>query len=205
MSDKKNPRQIHLFMNNKVLLALQDNMQVETGENASAIHNSYSKIRMTLMDFSQGKGEKGKIVNANLDIGTVKYLAEKILRGDVLDYAESKILGYKKDDEGRSPVVHIQVKYCVNEAGEPLKSPWMVSVTNGSAIAFTTEIGGTAFKKETYKKINDVKVYMSEKDCYELFLTARDYIRNFEICHFLGLMKTRAAYEESIKEEKPNE
>jgi len=207
MSEKKsNPRQIVRFMNNKVLLAFQDNMQVETGENASAIHNQYSKVRMTLMDYSQGKGTKAVIVNCNMDIDTVKYIAETILNGVAVDFKESKILSYKKDDTGKSPVIHVNIKYCTDEkTGQPLSSPWMFSVANGNGIADQTQTGGTVCRKGSYKKIGEVKVYMSEADCFKTLITVRDYIRNFEIVNFASLMKARAAYEESVKEQTEKE
>jgi len=196
-----NPRQIYKYQTKKALMAFVDNLQVEDGANASSIHNTYSKIRIFTQDYSQGVGEKNIIATANLDPSTMKYIAESILAGQAFNFYENKILAHKKDDNGRSPVTKVTVKYCTNDKNEPLSVPWMFVVENGTGVAQTTDVGGTMCKKDSYKQMASVRIYLSELDCYKCMISVRDYIRNFEIVNFAPLMKARSIFEDSLKQE----
>ena len=191
-----NPRQITKYQNNKVLICFNDNLQVTDGANASSVHNNFSKIRVFAQDYSKGTGEKNVMANVNIDPDTMKYIAELILSGVSANFVETKILGHKKDDSGKSPVTKFSVKYCIDEkTQQPLSVPWMFSVENGVGIAEITAVGGTMCKKGSYAKTSDVRIYMSEVDCYKTMITIRDYIRAFEIIHLNGLLKAREQYE----------
>lgn len=91
-----NPRQIVKYQTNKYLLEVIDHLQIVDPENASHIHNKYSRLKINALDYSQGTGEKTVFANANIDAVTAKYIAEIVLSSPSGNPSKAKVYSEQK-------------------------------------------------------------------------------------------------------------
>jgi len=192
-----NPRQIVKYQTNKYLLEVIDHLQIADPENASHIHNKYSRLKINALDYSQGTGEKTVFANANIDAVTAKYIAEIVLSSPSGNpskakvYSEQKILSHALNDNGLAKVTIFTIMY---DSGR--NYCWQITVENGSGKPQKQSSGGIAVEKGSYKKGNQIQVYMNDIDCKKYFLTVRDYVLAWETVHLRSLLQDRARYEE---------
>lgn len=103
LSSFENPRQITKYQTADKVLEFNDEMVMAPVESAGNLHARYSKIRVVIVDISNGKGEKAVVTIANVDPIKMKRIYEKVkeikhfeIEGETVK--ESKIgLGEYKD------------------------------------------------------------------------------------------------------------
>ena len=78
MSSYENPRQITKYQTADKVLEFNDEMVMAPVESAGNIHARYSKIRIVVVDISNGKGQDAVVTTANVDPIKVKRLYEKV-------------------------------------------------------------------------------------------------------------------------------
>lgn len=191
-----NTRQICKYQTGKNLIEFNDRMSQADAENAGHIHSRYSKIKVVGKDYSKGTGEKAVDVELNLDPSTVKTLVEMVFSGERINFKEQKILAHKKDDDGYSKVTNINMYY-----NDKMRLPWNIVLENGRGIAETQKTGGTAMKKGSYKKDQEVKIFMDDMSFKKMLKQLMDYIHYFELTAYARLMKERSALEEKFKKQ----
>jgi hypothetical protein len=193
-----NPRQIAKYQTNKYLLEVIDNLRIAETENASRIHHKYSRLKLIALDYSKGTGNQTISADANIDAVTVKYIAEIMLNGAIMPpgkqikiYSEQKILSHALNDNGMAKVTIFTIMY---DSGR--NYCWQITVENGSGKPQKQPSGGIAVEKGSYKKGNQIQVYMNDIDFKKYFLTVRDYVLAWETVHLRSLLQDRARYEE---------
>jgi len=82
-----NTRQITKSNNKTKLIEFNDMMQGNdfseiSGVMKSSVHSKFSRIRVTIVDWTNGKGESAVVVNHNITPITMKTIAELVLSGN---------------------------------------------------------------------------------------------------------------------------
>lgn len=202
-----NTRQITKANNKTKLVEFNDNLQPndlseKSGEIKSTVHNKFSRIGVTIVDWSKGKKDKATVLNHNLIPATAKAIAEQVIIGNKnlfsrQGFAEQKIDFYKKDESGFSPISAIQIQY-----QQQMNNPWTITINSGKGIAIRNQNGGIAIKKGSYKKLSSSMVVISEIDMLIKMTELRDYIASFETCHMNYMLKNRTKFEQKLKRER---
>lgn len=207
-----NTRQIIKVNNKTKLIEFNDNMQPndfskEAGVGISTVHSKYSRITATIVDWTAGKKEKAVVVSHNIYPSIMKAIAHAILSNQIEEFTkmnqrtkksgffEQKINHRIKTEEGGiegNPVTSINIRY-----QEKMNSPWTITIENGIGIAETTETGGIAIKKGTYKSLRSATVYLSKMQMIQVMAELKNYIENFETIHMEKMLQYREKYEKN--------
>lgn len=186
---------------------LQSNNFGEHGVERSTPHNTFSRIEVTIVDFSKGKKENAVVSQYNITPEMAKTIAGLFLSGDYpefekpdpalggVGFVEQKINHYKVDEDGFSPVTKFNIKHQPN-----MKSPWTISIEVGKGKAERTPIGGVNIKRGTYQKSHDCTMYISKKEMYKMMTTLNDYVKNFEMWSFRAMIEERTKLEIAQRE-----
>lgn len=208
----ENPRRIAKSNNKTKLIEFTDRMgfndfSKESGVISSTVHNKFSRIVATIVDWTNGKGDKAIVVNHNLNPLVVKTIAHLVLSGNTVEFEkmdnyskqtgffEQKIDYYKKDENGMSPVSKFNIRYQAN-----MSSPWTISIENGLGVALISDIGGVSIKSGSYQKLKTSTVYLSKTEMVAKMVELTDYINAFEQAFFKDMIVKRMEYEKKAKE-----
>lgn len=211
-----NTRQIAKSNNKTKLIEFNDKMQYndfseQAGLKKSTIHNKFSRIVATIVDWSNGKGDKAIVVNHNITPLNMKTIAQMVLSGDTqpfeqidkyskkTGYYEQKIDHRTKNSEGYSPVTRFNIRYQAN-----MVSPWTITIENGIGIAVISDIGGVSIKGGSYKEIRSATVYLSRTEMMTKMIEVRDYINAFEHAFMWEMLQQRDCFEKKLAEEYRN-
>lgn len=216
-----NTRQITKSNSKTKLIEFNDWLQVndfsqESGVMKSTIHNKFSRIRITIVDWTNGKGENAVVVNHNITPVMMKTIAQLILSGDIemfqqtdkyskrTGFFEQKIDHRNKDGQGYSPVSRLNIRYQPN-----MNSPWTITIENGKGIAVISDIGGVSIKSGSYQELRSATIYLSKAEMIAKMIEIRDYIVAFEQSHIQEMLAARAQFEkkqaEQVKKRMNNE
>ncbi len=208
-----NTRQIAKSNNKTKLIEFNDMMQYNdfsevAGIKRSTVHNKFSRIRVTIVDWTNGKGENAVVVNHNLTPINIKTIAELVLSGNTkifeqidkyskkTGYYEQKIDHRTVDDKGLSPVSRFNIRYQANMA-----SPWTITIENGKGIAVENEIGGISIKAGSYQELRSATVYLSKAEMIARMIEVRDYILAFEQSNIQEMLMHRTGFEKKLAEQ----
>ena len=187
---------------------LQPNIFGEAGVEKSSPHGKYSRVEVTIVDFSNGKKEKAIVGTYNLSPDFAKLIAHLVITGNTSEFekpdknlgvtgvAEQKINHYKVDDLGYSPVSKF-----VTRIQPQMNSPWTITIENGKGKAEKSTIGGISIAKGTYVKENSCTIYISTREMLKLMITLNDYINNFEFWMFKPMIEKRTEIEKNQRED----
>ena len=212
-----NIRQITKSNNKTKLIEFNDKMQFndfseETGVIKSSTHNKFSRIQLTIVDWTEGKKEKAIVVSHNITPSNLKLVAEMVLRNNTAvfeqidkytkkaGYLEQKINFRKKNERGCSPVTFLNIRYQSN-----MNSPWTITIENGEGIPQISSIGGVTIKAGSYQKIASATVFLSTTEFVSKMIEVKDYIQSFETSHFLKMLHLRAEKEKEKVEMQAND
>ena len=210
----KNTRQIAKSNNRTKLIEFNDMLQGNdfsevAGVMKSSIHSKFSRIRVTIVDWTNGKGENAIVVNHNITPVMMKTIAQLILSGDIemfqqtdkyskrTGFFEQKIDHRNKDGQGYSPVSRLNIRYQPN-----MNSPWTITIENGKGIAVISDIGGVSIKSGSYQELRSATVYLSKAEMIARMIEVRDYILAFEQSHIKEMLKHRENYEKKQAEQR---
>ena len=208
-----NTRQITKSNNKSKLIEFNDMLQRNdfseiSGVKKSSIHSKFSRIRVTIVDWTNGKGENAVVVNHNVTPITMKTIAELVLSGNTemfeqtdkyskkTGFFEQKIDHRNKDNEGYSPVSRLNIRYQPNMA-----SPWTITIENGKGIAVENEIGGISIKAGSYQELRSATVYLSKAEMIARMIEVRDYILAFEQSNIQEMLMHRTEFEKKLAEQ----
>lgn len=209
----KNTRQITKSNNRTKLVEFNDMLQGNdfsevAGVMKSSIHSKFSRIRVTIVDWTNGKGENAVVVNHNITPIVMKTIAELIISGNTemfeqvdkyskkTGFFEQKIDHRTKNDNGLNPVSRFNIRYQPNMA-----SPWTITIENGEGEAVISDIGGVSIKGGSYKELHSATVYLSKTEMIAKMIEVRDYILAFEQSHIKEMLKHREDYEKKQTEQ----
>lgn len=202
--EKKKEVQISKYQTGKKLIELVSRLKIgyppEKEDANIKLHHNWSKIGLTLLDYSNGTGAKTVICRCNIDPELVRFLFENLKNmmflattkptSAIFTYSEEKIISKKRNEDGTSPMNKLKIsRMPVGQDGQPRKQPWVVQVENGSAIPETTRTGGTMAQKGSYKVLSATNITMTDKDMYVLLSNCISYINNWEVVAGANLVR----------------
>lgn len=209
MSDKTNPRQITVYNSGRNLLEAIDNLQAAPISEASAIHSSFSKIRIQAFTYSDPA--KKALSGHNLDPSLALYIAELSASGKLQEgFRDDKLNIHKKRDDGKVAYSTLQIVYkATGSDGKSSRNPWQITVKNGWAVPEKMESGGYKPSRNGYEADKDentgapkeITVYMADKSFQLFWLSVRKYVQYFEQTTLPGLLKARNIAEEAARKE----
>lgn len=153
-------RQIAVYKTDKALLELVDSLKPAGASYPAHIHASgeedeegYSLIRLQMVDYSAGTGQKSVSVYANISPDEALYLYSRIFSGvQTFFMSRQKIFGEAKK-EGYANVTKLMVsRYETDSAGKKRAYPWSVQIQNGIGIKGKNSNGGTYCKKDSLQR-----------------------------------------------------
>lgn len=204
--------QIAKWQNNKKLIELTDRLNPAPVTRYARLHAqgeatpdgrySYSKIGMTLLDYST-EGQSTKKVTANLDPEDVRriynFAAYRLSpTNPIYTYQTEKIFG-APNENGQSHVTKVKIerqpKRKDPKTGEIVdaKSPWYIEVSEGFAIAVKTKQGGQYAQSGSYEQAEKITLNLTDEDFEDLFGKAVAWINVFESVYGSSLIT--AAYQ----------
>lgn len=139
----ENTKQITKSNAKTKLIEFNDKLQVndfsdDNGIKKSTVHGKFSRINITCVDWSKGKGSSAVVATHNLTPDVMKMIAEMVIMNMITDFTkidkytkrigffEQKIDHYKKDEDDKSKVSMINIKY-----QEQMDNPWTITIENG--------------------------------------------------------------------------
>ncbi len=136
--------QIAVCKTDKTLLELWDSLKPASELFPAHIHAAGEKaemgerslIRLNMLDYSSGTGEKTVSVYANISPEEARYVYSALFC-HLPDFAfsQDKIFG-EPDEKGYSIVTKLQIaRYDVDQKGNKRNYPWYVEIQNGAGVA----------------------------------------------------------------------
>lgn len=164
------------------------------------LHHNWSKIGITLLDYSNGTGPKTISCRCNIDPDLIRYLLENLKNMMFLaitkpaaaqfSYSEEKLISKRRNEDGTSPMTKLKIsRIPVGQDGQPRKQPWIVQIENGTAIPETTSTGGTMAQKGSYKVASVANITLTDKDMFSLLSDGDSYVRNWEVIAGANLIR----------------
>lgn len=129
------------------------------------------KVKISLYDYSNGKGDKGVWTYFNLDLDDVEYLYERAKMFYMPDpFYGNKIMGMApvRDGpyKGMCPVTKIMISRTDStSSGDKMRNPWSINISNGYAWAARGKKAGTFYEKSgTYIETGKTKMSLTDKN-----------------------------------------
>ena len=191
MNEEFISRQISVYKNNKVLLEFQDKLKAASIPSYAHIHaddepgpdgnKRHSLIGIQMIDYSEGTGDKSKIVNVNISPEDAKFILSRITAGfQNFTFQQEKIFG-KEDKAGYSAVTKIRViRAAKDNKGNIRNLPWYIEVENGKGIPKKNKNGGTYMKSGSYVQTDIVNASLSDLELFQLLSRVSSYIDAWE-------------------------
>lgn len=187
-------RQIAVYKTDKALLELVDSLKPAGTAYPAHIHASgeedeegYSLIRLQMVDYSAGTGQKSVSVYANISPDEALYLYSRVFSGvQTFSMFRQKIFGEVKKEgnikkEEYANVTKLMVsRYETDSAGKKRAYPWSLQIQNGIGIKGKNSNGGTFCKKDSFVSEGAVEIFLTDADMFHLFSRAEAWIRAFE-------------------------
>lgn len=136
------------------------------------------KIRLTLRDFSSGKGDQAKTARYNIDIWAADMIYEKARMLDDLrdyEYKGTKIYGNRPENSGQfqgmCQTFRLSIsKHALMSDGRESTYPWAIWISNGYALANPGTVPGSFYEaKNTFIQTSAVSMRFSTEEFYRLF------------------------------------
>lgn len=152
-------RQISKYATTKKLIEFNDKMRLPpveyyahvqaTGDKNHEGKNVTSLIGITMLDYSNGTGDKTVSVEANITPDELMYIFSKLNQGvEKFEMSQDKIFG-EPDASGKCSVTKLKIiRATVDAAGKPRNYPWFIQIENGKGIkAVNSTSGGATFSQ----------------------------------------------------------
>lgn len=140
------------------------------------------KVKISLYDYSNGKGDNGIRTYYNLDLDDVEYLYSRARLFFMPEpFYGSKIIGSAPQRDGPykglCPVTKITIARTeADSSGKRMRNPWSISISNGFAVAARGRKAGTFYEKSgTYVETGKARMMLTDKT----FLYAFDKIKSY--------------------------
>lgn len=221
MNDNYVSTQICVYKTNKVLVEFMDKLKPASVNSYAHLHaigdyadingrKAYSLIGITMLDYSNGKGDKAVRVKANISPDEASYIHSRLTAGfPVFELSQDKIFGVA-DAKGYSDVTKLRIcRYPQDSAGKPKNYPWYFQIENGKGIAATNKNGGTYMKSGTYILGSSVTANLNDLDMFKLMNRVVSFIMAWESvyapsCIAMGKQALEAAIQQANATQQPN-
>lgn len=143
------------------------------------------KIKMYIYDFSKGKGDNAVSGYYNLELKDIYYLYQCAKFFNMPPYRLSKIHGaypiQEGQDKGLAKAFHLTIqRNSVDNNGQPKRSPWNITISNGVAVPKKGRTEGTYYEQSgTFQERSCVYFNMSDVDFLECMTNIYNYINNY--------------------------
>lgn len=122
--------QCAVAQNTKKTLAFYANLELAEKHRFAEILDNKSKIKVSINDFSNGKGDNATKVYANLEVSEVFYVFEKAKAGLLPKFSSIKSLDAYPEREGQFKGL-VQIRILAIEYIQGNNNPWKIQITNG--------------------------------------------------------------------------
>lgn len=183
--------QICVLKTDKKLVAFYDKLRIASAYHYAQLHadGEYSEndrkvrslIGLTLLDYTNGKGDSTISVKANLSPDEVEYILSRLKAGfPVFEFRQEKIFG-NKDAQGYSTVIRLSITRNTQDyKGQPLRIPWKIEAENGKGIAVQNKTGGTYMQKNSFQPISKAAINITDADMFGLLNRVVRYVHMWE-------------------------
>lgn len=128
------------------------------------------KVKISIQDYTKGKGDNSIYANFNLELSDFYYLYERAKISNMPDaLRRTKIIGWEKESSGKFAGLSATSKLVINRVGKTSDGqvrnyPWEITIQNGYAKAMPGKMAGTFYEgsgtfqvtKEATMKFTDV-------------------------------------------------
>ena len=175
-------KQITKYMTTKKLLEFNDKLRLPPLEYYAHVHangdknssgkNVTSLIGITMLDYSNGTGDKTVTVEANVAPDDLMFILMNIRKGTAtFETKQDKIFG-EPDKDGKCQVTKLIMKRSPN-----MNYPWCIEIENGKGVKEkNAQTGGSHMKSGTYTKEASVKINLTDFDLYKQLWRVEQYI-----------------------------
>jgi len=209
--------EIYTYMTSNKMLAISDRLNLASVENYATIHAQHKddkdasgrRIRSTFgilaNDFSRGKGNLAVKAEANISPSEARFIMSQIENGieKGVDkkgiFSSEKIFASGNGGQVRKLTIGWQTK---DNKGEERKSPWVVSIENGTGTIKRTSSGGSFCEKNSYKRETHVLIYFTYQDIYKMFVSVIAFLNVWEMAYGCKLLKEGHALLQQKKQER---
>ena len=191
--------QITKYQTDKKLIEFMDFLQLADVESYAKIHNaggsdknSYSsRIKLNMLDYSAGTGDKIVTVNFNLTPDDIRNIYEKVqayyqcVSDNVTDYkfTSEKINNHVVND-GKSPVSKLTIsRQGKMPDGSVKRLPWTITIENGTGVAATRENGGIYMKSGSFVSEKKAFIVLTDADMNIHFRRVVNFITCWELTY----------------------
>lgn len=183
--------QICVLKTDKKLVAFYDKLRVASTYNYAQLHadGEYSEdgrkvrslIGLTLLDYTNGKGDRTVSVKVNLSPDEVAYIFSRLCAGfPLFEFRQDKIFG-NKDANGYSTVTKLSITRNTQDyKGQPLRIPWKIEAENGKGIAVQNKTGGTYIQKNSFQPMSKAAINVTDADMFGLLNRVIRYVHMWE-------------------------
>ena len=188
-------RQISKYATTKKLIEFNDKMRLPpveyyahvqaTGDKNHEGKNVTSLIGITMLDYSNGTGDKTVSVEANITPDELMYIFSKLNQGvEKFEMSQDKIFG-EPDEKGKCSVTKLKIiRATVDTAGKPRNYPWFIQIENGKGIkAVNTKSGGTYIQPKSYVEEAKVNININDFDMFKLLSRVQSFINTWELTY----------------------
>lgn len=144
------------------------------------------KVKIFLLDFSDGKGDNAVKSYFNLDFPEVKYLYEKAKAFRMeRPFHQTKIFGKYPEKDGKFKgscfTQRISIQWMPKTpGGELMRNPWKIAIENGYAQAFQRKTGSFCEKDNSFVKSAGGEIFLSDIDFLNCFDKCVRFIDEYE-------------------------
>lgn len=177
-------KQITKYVTTKKLLEFNDKLRLPpleyyahvhaNGDKNSAGKNVTSLIGITMLDYSNGKGDKTISVEANITPDELMFILMNIRKGTAsFETRQDKIFG-EPDANGKCQVTKLSI---TRTAKDGINYPWCIEIENGKAVKEkNAQTGGSYIKSGTYTQEAIVKLNLNDYDLFKQLWRVEQYI-----------------------------
>jgi len=175
-------KQITKYVTTQKLLEFNDKLRLPPLEYYAHVHangdkndkgkNVTSLIGITMLDYSNGTGDKTVSVEANIAPDDLMFILMNIRKGTAtFETKQEKIFG-EPDKDGKFQVTKLTITRSPN-----MNYSWGIEIENGKAEkAKNAKTGGSYIKAGTYTKDAIVKINLNDYDLYKQLWRVEQYI-----------------------------
>lgn len=208
-------RQISKYATTKKLIEFNDKMRLSpieyyahvqaTGDKNHEGKNVTSLIGITMLDYSNGTGDKTISVEANITPDELMYVFSKLNQGvDKFEMSQDKIFG-EPDKNGKCNVTKLKIiRASVDTSGKPRNYPWFIQIENGKGIKAVNSISkGSYIQPKSYVEESKVFININDLDFFKLLSRVQSFINAWEATYApQRIRKAKEIVFNNTKEEK---
>ena len=154
--------------------------------------NSYGegvqgKVKVTIQDYTKGKGDNSIFASFNLDLSDFYYLFQRAKISNMSDpLRRTKIIGWEKEKAGKfaglSPTSKVTISRVPKTAdGQPKNYPWIITIQNGYAKAMPGKVAGTFYEgSKTFQVVKEASMQFTDVDFLEKMTQVNNYIQMYK-------------------------